>query len=377
MNDYEKNELKVYLQDYCDSVLERTNKPNFYICPFCGSGTGKHKTAAFNIFPDADGKKRKYKCLACGASGDLYKLIMWNENLTFSQALERAQQLYGLSDSCEAFARMATFPTPKKRIMLEPEMPSEEWQNAIMPIVKRAQAAIFEDVGKPALDYLNKRGIYNETIRNHGIGFIPMIEAWGRDKGVSFAIESPFPDDGRKLGIPYGITFPYMMDGHLLKLETRRLPAQEETAGKIGQVRGGKTALFNADDAACEDKRRDILFTEGVIDALSINQSVGRWCNDEIKAVTFGSATTKGDADAFYKWYVMPYRVIVGFDNDDAGRQNGLILAEEINRARADAGRNGARLAFPPEQYKDWNEFLVECPDKIFGYISNLFYQRN
>ena len=372
MNDYEKNELKAFLQDYCDSVLEQTNKPNFYICPFCGSGTGKHKTAAFHLFTDADGKARQYKCFACNASGDLYSLIMWNENLTFSQALERAQQLYGTSGSCEAFARMAAQPR-KKVIRLEPERPSDEWQTALMPIVQRAQVAIFEDVGKPALDYLHKRGIDDDTIRNHGIGFIPMIGAWGKESGISFAIQSPFPDDDRKLGIPCGITFPYFMDGHLYKLEMRRLPADVETVGKIGQVRGCKPALFNADDAACEDKRRDILFTEGVIDALSINQTVGRWCNDEIKAVTFGSSATAGDADEFYKWYVMPYRVIVGFDNDDAGRSNGAKLTAEITRARNDAGRSAARLAFPPEQYKDWNDFLTKDSGAVFEYVSNLF----
>ena len=382
MNDYEKNELKAYLQDYCDSVLEQTNKPNWYFCPFCDSGRHEHHTPAFHLFPDSDGVFRHYKCQSCGAFGDLYTLLMWNENLTFSQALERAQQLYGTPCSNAEFAQVVASQTKKKEVRLEPETTPDEWQTTIMPIVKRAQQVIFEDAGKDGLDYLHKRGIDDETIREHGIGYIPPVEEWCKSSGLAFA--ASVPGDTHKLGIPYGITFPYMMDGHIYRLEMRRTPdlikliAQlqqipEEEVEKIAQVRGCKTAIFNADDAASKDHRRDILFTEGVIDAMSINQTVGRWCNDEIKAVTFGAATTMGDANAFYKWYVMPYRVIVGLDNDDSGRTNGERLAEEITRARQDAGRSTAKIAFPPEQYKDWNEFLLDKPGEVFEYISILF----
>ena len=105
---------------------------------------------------------------------------------------------------------------------------------------------------------------------------------------------------------------------------------------------------------------------------MSINQTVGRWCNDEIKAVTFGGATNQGEPNEFYKWYVMPYRVLVGFDNDEPGRENSKALAEKITRARKDAGRCDARRIFPPERFKDWNEFLLHDPKSVFEYVSNM-----
>ena len=373
MNDYDKNELKEHLQDYCDTFLEGTQKQNFYICPFCGSGTGKHKTAAFHLFTET-----QFKCHSCGKSGDVFNLIMEIEHLTFTQALDRAHELYGSPDSMKPMlSRMVTRPKRETIIRLEPEKPSDEWQLSIMPIVKRAQTVIFEDAGISALDYLHSRGIDDQTIKDHGIGYIPPVksDSWSVENGYSFTILSPFPGDQRKrLAIPYGITFPYVMDGKLYKLETRRLPEQvTDSIEKIGQVRGCRPSLFNADDAACTNMRRDILFTEGVIDAMSINQAVGRWCNDEIKAVTFGAATNQGDPNEFYKWYVMPYRVIVGFDNDEAGRIQGAELTDKITRARLDAGRNEARIAFPPERYKDWNEFMIQEPHAVFEYVSDLF----
>ena len=299
------------------------------------------------------------------------------EHLTFTQALDRAQELYGSPGSIKPLlSRMVTRPKRETIIRLEPEKPSDEWQLSIMPIVKRAQTVIFEDAGISALDYLHSRGIDDQTIREYGIGYIPQIDhsKWMINNGYSFRIPSPF-EEGKRICIPCGITCPFMMEGQLYKLEMRRLPEYlvNDSIDKIGQPTGGKKSLFNGDDALCLDKRRDIIFTEGWMDALSINQAVGRWCNNEIKAVTFGAATTQGDSDEFYKWYVMPYRVIVGFDNDEAGRIQSAELADKITRARLDAGRNEAKTEFPPPPYKDWNEFLMQEPYKVFKYISDLF----
>lgn len=377
MDDYEKNELKNYLRDYCDARLEPTQKKDFYICPFCQSGTGPNRTAAFHLFTTKEGELR-YKCSAgdCLQTGDLYSLIMHCEGLTFTQALDRARELYGNPGSVKPMlSRMVTIPKKPKIIQVTAKQPTDEWQQAVLPIVRRAQDFIFEDAGRDALDYLHSRGIDDETIKAHKIGYIPPVknDEFCKKWGYAYSITSPIPNDSKKLmAIPYGITMPYFMDGTLYKLKTRRLPEQVNgTVEKIGQVRDGQTAIFNADDAACKDKRRDIIFTEGEIDAMSINQAVGRWCNDEIKAVTCGSATDICDANEFYRWYVMPYRVIVAFDNDDAGKEGAKKLAEQITLARLDAGRDPARIENPPERYNDWNAFLMDDPRSVFQYVSD------
>ena len=375
MDDYEKNELKTYLRDYCDARLEPSRMKDFYNCPFCNSGAKAKKTPAFHLFTDKE-KTLRYKCSSCLETGDLYTLIMKLEHLTFSQALDRARELYGHpSNVMPMLSRMVTTPKRQEVIPVTPEQQLNEWQRAVLPIVQRAQEFIFSDAGTDALDYLHYRGLDDETIKQHKIGYIPMVnkDNWSVRCGISYSITSPIPDDKKdKLYIPCGITMPYFMDGQLYKVKTRRLPEQiTDEAAKIGQVRGGKMAIFNADDAACTDKYRDIIFTEGEIDAMTINQVVGRWCNDEIKAVTFGAAGDIGDADAFYRWYVMPYRVIVSFDNDDAGRDGADKLVSQISMARRDAGRCDAVKVYPPERYKDWNEFFMDDPRSVFQYISD------
>lgn len=387
MDDNEKNELKTHLKDYCDQVLEPSKGRNFYVCPYCGSGTGRHRTGAFHLFPDKE--PTGYRCFApdCGASGDLFTLMMKIENLTFPEALKKASERYGSGIDTGIENSILPKPTIHWKAAIThftPTPPCQEWQQALLPIVYQAEKTIFDYHGKSAFQFLQKRGIDKQTIEEFHIGYIPPIstEEWCVKTGYAYSMKSPIPNDERKkLGIPIGITFPYFMSDQLFKLETRRLDSQiTDEIDKIAQVRRERdlitAAIFGGDYAACsDDKVRDVIFVEGVIDALSINQTVARHCNNEIFAVTFGSANIIGDPNAFYRYYVAPRRVIVGFDNDDAGRAAGAKLAAAITKARRDANipDTEAGIAFPPKKYNDWNEYLMREPDTLFQYISDLF----
>lgn len=388
MENIDKDDLKNYLRNYCDRELEPGHGKyrKFYICPFCNSGAKANGSPAFHLF-DND---RRYKCSSCGETGDIYTLAMYVERITFIEALKFINDLYGTPGSKPTLLQKKK-QKHEQPINIEPVIPSQEWQSCLMPIVERAKETIFEDTGKEAREYLFSRKIDEQTICDYGLGFIPAVtkSSYLVSQGTAFTIKTPFQNSKYPdLWIPFGITFPYFMDGKLCKLETRRTPSQlklmsdymkpdkdgiKGNPDKNGFVTGWKPSLFNADDALCQDKRRDIIFTEGVIDALSINQTVGRWCNDEIKAVSFGACTIQGDPDEFYKWYVMPYRIIVGFDNDDAGDANSKTLLKKINMARRHAGRTEAIRKFPPSEYKDWNEFLMKDERTVFKYISDLF----
>ena len=397
MDKYTINELKKNLKAYCDAHLQKTRTKNFYICPYCSSGAKKHRSPAFHLFPD--NMPTQYRCASCGETGDIFRLVQDVEHLAnFSEALRRVNDLYGNPDDMKPVPvvrnhrnhpgtrgkpisrMMNSVPIRTAPIRTEPETPPEQWQNAMMNISRNAESRIFTDAGISARNYLFSRGLDEQTIREYHVGFLALDagQGWMRDHGYSIMMETPLPDDEKqRLAIPAGISFPYIMNGKVCKLETRRTPDQlavmQDHDDKIGQVRGCRKALFNSQDAECQDKRRDIIFTEGVIDALSINQAVGRNCNDEIKAVTFGSATTHGDPDEFFQWYVMPYRIAVGFDNDEPGKTNSLKLAELINQARKKAGRPNVIRIFPPEQYNDWNEFLMKDSRSVFRWISNCF----
>ena len=87
---------KSYLTDYVKSITEpsRRGGVNAYVCPLCGSGTGRNKSGAFFIYEDGT----KWKCHACGESGDIFDLVEKCESIDKASAFQRVKELYGLTD---------------------------------------------------------------------------------------------------------------------------------------------------------------------------------------------------------------------------------------------------------------------------------------
>ena len=51
-----REQLKGYLRNYVESVTQKSKGANLYVCPLCGSGTGKSGTGRTNP-PQRDHKK--------------------------------------------------------------------------------------------------------------------------------------------------------------------------------------------------------------------------------------------------------------------------------------------------------------------------------
>ena len=66
-----KEYVKNNLREYVERITDAGSQKGFYVCPFCGSGTGTNHTAAFSINRDG----QHYKCFACGEYGDIFDLI--------------------------------------------------------------------------------------------------------------------------------------------------------------------------------------------------------------------------------------------------------------------------------------------------------------
>ena len=78
------------LTDFVGLKVSRKAGPNMYICPICGSGSGKNGTGAFHIYPDS---KRVFchsqNCFSEKGEDTLGALkIIWKCDET--EALERA-----------------------------------------------------------------------------------------------------------------------------------------------------------------------------------------------------------------------------------------------------------------------------------------------
>ena len=87
----ENNEVKRHLLDYVNEITTKSGSKDQYICPICGSGTGKNHTGAFTVYPKTD----SYYCFACQTSGDIFSLYGAVNNISdFKTVQKELEQKY-------------------------------------------------------------------------------------------------------------------------------------------------------------------------------------------------------------------------------------------------------------------------------------------
>lgn len=121
-------------------------------CPF-----HQEKTPSFTVSPEL----QIFKCFGCGKGGDIFTFIQEFEKVEFPEALEILAKLAGV--------------TLKK----SPRFSQQASQNKLLIDINQQMAIFYHHIltshqmGKPALDYVLKRGISLSTIKTFQLGFSP------------------------------------------------------------------------------------------------------------------------------------------------------------------------------------------------------------
>lgn len=108
------------------------------------------------------GEKQIFKCFGCGEGGDIFSFVMKMENLEFPEALRMLAERAGVQ---------------LKRRTFKPEEGRD--RKTQLYKINDLSAKVFHKVlvdhrtGKSALEYLKKRGITLETIKDFQIGYAP------------------------------------------------------------------------------------------------------------------------------------------------------------------------------------------------------------
>ncbi len=131
--------------------LKKSGRKYRGLCPF-----HNEKTPSFYV----DENKQLFYCFGCGAGGDLFKFVMMRESVEFPEALR-------------LLARRAGIPIPDAA-----GAPRRSEREAILGAC-RAAAELYRRIleedpeGAPGREYLNRRGVSEETRRDLGLGFAP------------------------------------------------------------------------------------------------------------------------------------------------------------------------------------------------------------
>ena len=149
MND--NSEIKRHLIDYVEEITTKSKGRNQYICPICGSGTGKNSTGAFTFYPE----NNTYYCFSCENSGDIFSLYAKINHLDiradFQQIKTELEEKYHIS-----------YDIPQKK----QEDKADKKEKDYTKFFEFAESRLHET------DYLTKRGISPDTQRKFHCGYV-------------------------------------------------------------------------------------------------------------------------------------------------------------------------------------------------------------
>lgn len=267
LNDNELEELKSRLPSYVLSVTTADRKAgkNMYKCPLCGSGThGANSDGAFSIFDHG----KKWKCFACGKSGDIFNLICLLEGVNdFPAQIKRAAEVTGFTITN-----------------------TEEEPKGVSNTIGKYKDYI-EACKRTAdkTDYFKKRGFSPKTVKRFNLGYDPKEQA----------IVIPYDKDGT-----YYVT--------------------RSVIGKKFRMAGGPEPIYNKN--ALYDASKPCFICESQLDAISIMEAGGEACN----AIATGGSTKVDKLIEQLKAKRPAAKLILSFDNDEPGGEATTKTAKEL-----------------------------------------------
>ena len=319
-----REQLKGYLRNYVESVTQKSKGANLYVCPLCGSGTGKSGTGAFSIKNGTS-----WKCFSCNAGGDIFDLYgAINGTADHNEQLRGLSELYGVQVASYRSTAQEDF-SPEYQ---NPAKNERYTHNSIhTSVYTQAEAEDYTDFFLQAnkavdqTDYWKKRGLSKETVDRFKLGY---VAEWRHPK-------APKAPTSPRLIIPTG-------KGSYLARDTREeVPAEQKpySKSKVGSIQ-----LFNK--RALQTATKPIFIVEGELDALSIIEVGG-------EAVALGTTTKSKALVELLKAQAPAQALIIALDNDEAGQRASRELTEGLQ------GLNIPCYSFNPcGEYKDANEAL-------------------
>lgn len=306
-------------------------------CPF-----HNEKTPSFHVSRD----KQLYHCFGCGAAGTVYTFLQQYENYTFPEAVKYLADRAGVE-------------LPEREMTMEERRASD--YNQKLKEINRAAAGYFyyllrQEDGRTAMEYLENRGLSDETIHNFGLGYANIT----RDHLYQYLKSKGYEDA-------------VMVDAGLVRFDERYGPSdvfwnrvmfpimdqQGKVIGFGGRVMGdGMPKYVNSKETKIFEKRRHLfglqlakrskregfILCEGYMDVISMHQA-----GFDNAVASLGTAFTIQQAMLLKRF---ANKVYLAYDSDDAG-VSATLKAIPILR---EVGLSARIISMRP--YKDPDEFI-------------------
>ena len=276
------------------------------LCPF-----HPDTTPSFSVSPT----KNICKCFVCGAGGNAIKFYSMYHKISYEEAVGELAKKYNIP--IKAYEN--------KNFRQKEE--NEKYYKIMEEAHNYYQENIFENQGRIALEYLNKRGVSPKVIRENQLGYA--LSEWS---GLfDHLIKKGFQkDDIMELGLAKNgekgiydafrnrIMFPiYSVSGRIIAFGGRTLESSKEIPKYINSpdtpiFKKGKNLYGIKDKGSILKKKNYSLLMEGYMDVLSAH-SYGF----DVALASLGTAFTYEQGELLKKY---TNNVIMSLDMDSAGQ---------------------------------------------------------
>ncbi|OOC12772.1 DNA primase [Dickeya dadantii] len=314
--------------------LKKQGKNYHACCPF-----HHEKTPSFTV----NGDKQFYHCFGCGAHGNAIDFLMNYDRLEFVESIEELAAMHGLEVPYEA----GNGPTQLERHQRQSLYELMEQLSAFY------QHTLNQPAGTPAREYLSRRGLSDEVIRQFAIGCTPpgwdnALKRFGR----SSENRTTLTDAGMLVTNDNGRTYDRFRDRVMFPIRDKR--------GRViafgGRVMGdGMPKYLNSPETEIFHKGRQLyglyeaqqknpelkrlLVVEGYMDVVALAQF-----GIDYAVASLGTSTT---ADHIQLLFRATDQVVCCYDGDRAGR-DAAWRALETALPYLDDGRQ-LRFMFLPD----------------------------
>lgn len=335
--------------DVLSQYIRVNKKGNSYfgLCPF-----HNEKTPSFSISRD----KQMYHCFGCGVGGNVITFIMEYENYSFIEAIKH------LADRVNI-----TLPEPE---ISEEVKKAMNYKQSLIDANKLAARYFYyqlrSDRGKKALQYLQERGISDETIKKFGLGYSNFF----RDDLYNYLKKQNFDD---KLLFDTGLLLEekskkgVYFDRFFNRIMFPIFDVHNKVIAFGGRIMGdGNPKYLNSPETKLFDKSRNlyglnfartsrknnIIIVEGYMDVISLHQA--GFTN---AVASLGTAFTTGQASLLNRY---TDEVIIAYDSDTAGINATLRAIPILKNVGLDV------RVLKINKYKDPDEFIKNLGEEAF-----------
>jgi DNA primase len=291
-------------------TLKKGGKNFLGLCPF-----HKEKTPSFTVNRD----KQIFYCFGCGEGGNVLTFVMKMSDMSFPEAVRHLAGKTGV--------------IIPERVLTRHEKESSSLRNEVSRVNKMAAAYfsknLFSQGGKEARDYLRKRGIQDEVIKEFGLGYA--LDGWRH-------LRDYFEKAGISLNLvkQSGLLIPKANGGGSFydRFRRRLIFPIEDVGGSViafgGRIIGdGEPKYLNTSESPVyikgrnlyglnrtkEDirKRGYVILVEGYFDLITL------WASGIRNVIaTLGTALTRDHVDLLRRY---TSHVVAVFDPDEAGKK--------------------------------------------------------